>query len=263
MQKRSSEIFKKKRNVVLWLYLLHHPDYPYGISKSFEEAMKQDKYDGKKNDTMLLKNPNKVSDFLKEMESDGAVKAIEKKVVNGRERVYYNVDPTVFPIFRKEHTDDVKVYVKLIQDISLSKAKCVEKIGSFKRYDVFTIITYLRNLICLMARFNANEIMVSQNQKSGNEEGLEIELQNNKRLIEKGSSNCLKLEKMRGIGENFFPKSFDFLLLLDELMTGLITSLRGMNFERFDNIFHLNKFKYEPPSDKSKPAQDITIAYHK
>jgi hypothetical protein len=171
-------LFNNEWHNILFLYLLHHQDYAYNIAKKFKEINKDRKVLEKSKKGSLM-DPSKVSVYLNEMIKAGLLLPPEKKVVKGKERSYYRIDPAVFStklkddlfeedeyfkfIVESQHDIERSIghmedFINYIQSISPTEEECARKIMSLGKYDALTVLTYFRELLAEMHESMAEEL---------------------------------------------------------------------------------------------------------
>jgi len=217
------KVFERREYVILFLYLLHHPDYPYSIAKAFNERIKGKRQNKSKSFPRSLTRGSRVAALLKEMEKAKVVESHKEKA-GKKERIYYNIVPAVLSQEAKINLTDreeivfstykyselVENYVEIIQAISPDKARCIEKINSFRKYDYLTILAYFKNLLA------------------------EIEMLYSPKARIK--SPFLKKEELSKIKETTGVEVYEFIILLlrdyiiflDSLITSSIYEERGL-----------------------------------
>lgn len=217
------KVFERREYVILFLYLLHHPDYPYNIAKAFDGVIKGKRQN--KSFPRSLTRGSRVAALLREMEKARVVES-HKEIAGKKERIYYNIVPAVLSQEAKinltekdeeeivfstyKYSELVENYVEIIQAISPDKAKCIDKINSFKKYDYLTILAYYKNL------FAEIEMLYSPKARI--------------------KSPFLKKEELSKIKEKTGVEVYEFIILLlkdyiaflDSLLTSSIYEERGL-----------------------------------
>ena len=160
--KRVHKILEKRECVILFLYLLHHVDYPYSIAKAFENNITERERQGKKSYPLKITNASKVANALKKMREANIVEFHTKKV-NGLERKYYSISIRAFkPLMGQTSIKDspakgwvkiiynpdyVRTCLQLILANSPDENTCIKRILSIKEYDYLTMMAYFRSLL--------------------------------------------------------------------------------------------------------------------
>lgn len=151
----------KNQKVIVYLYLLIFPDYPYNMANTFREIETELSDGEKKGFPKSLEDSSHVSSVLSELEKAGfAIKEVKK--VQGRpDRSYYDVD---FSKLNKLNSDVFKDRVHLKEEIQNevleviiratrkeintgNKKRILRKIISLKKFDYLTIFLFIRELI--------------------------------------------------------------------------------------------------------------------
>jgi len=149
--------FKSKPTVILFLYLLHHPDNARNIAQCIDKIKEETLQTLKIRE---LVHENKVSQHLNRVRQEGVItlaspeKSKEMNVKKkkgkrgGNPGKYYEANPMVLSIFPFMFLPvDAEHIVKIIQSVSPDKKRCAEMICSFKQYDYLTILLHVQQLL--------------------------------------------------------------------------------------------------------------------
>ena len=186
-----AQTFSKKANVVLYLHLLHHPDYPYGIAETFKNVFKDQSVDTSK--VKRLSDDSKIGVYLKDLKSSGAIKESTREDIKNRERVYYTIKP-LGTTYRGGHQEDVidDDIINLIREISYNKERVVRAIISYRQYDIFTVLMHIRHLLTSMTIYGYEKLL-SPAERVDYDNVLDNDLLNLKKLDKKPVDFWVKL----------------------------------------------------------------------
>ena len=132
----------KGNAVIVFLYLLHYPDYAYNIVKIFDELSEKKKL----NVPLSLARYSNVYKMLSQLKKAGFInkEEIEVKEKPGLKRIVYHVN------LRKIHPflDDSQllIFIKSVNE-KMGKEQIIKQILSFEKYDYLTILLYFRERI--------------------------------------------------------------------------------------------------------------------
>jgi len=132
----------KKNVVIVFLYLLHYPDYAYNIAKIF------DKLSEKKNVNvpLALARPSNVYEILSQLEKAGFInkEEIEVKEKPWLKKKVYHVNLRKIDTFLDD--SPLLILIKSINE-EMGKEQIIKQILSFKKYDYLTVLLYFRERI--------------------------------------------------------------------------------------------------------------------
>ena len=167
--RHSGRLFSGKNStkyVVLGLYLIHHPDYPYNIAKNFRIAQAKGAWTSKKAKSLIY--PNVVSQVMKKMKKEGLIVEYQIKRRRGRpsssgsekaqslshyghKTKRYRIDPALCFIEtekrRFESPSQTEPVFNMIHDLSPSQIECIARIDTITEFDYFTFLTYAKGLL--------------------------------------------------------------------------------------------------------------------
>lgn len=131
----------QEKKIILYLYLLHHPDHGYAIAKEFLEARKNGNWTKKKYSDLTN---YKIYTTLKEMHREETIKTEKKDRTN-----IYKPNPTHITKQKNKETltEFLEVFTEYIAKTSPDKQRCIKEINSIKKYDDLTILCYIKKLI--------------------------------------------------------------------------------------------------------------------
>ena len=143
----------EEKKIILYLYLLHHPDHGYSIAKEFSDAKTSGNWN--KNRYSDLTN-YKVYTTLKQMLSEKTVSA--KKTAEATDTAKdkknrYHPSPE-FILKREDNkkkdgdlTTLFEAFIEYLPKVSPDKQRCIKEISSIKKYDNLTIPCYMKKLL--------------------------------------------------------------------------------------------------------------------
>ena len=148
----------EEKKIILFLYLLHHPDHGYSISGEFLEASKTGNW-GKKRYSDLTNY--KVYTTLKQMLSEETVKRKTNASLESKQKTNKYHPAAEFVIkpddWKKKDAEFLKILEALIEYIpkaSPDTQRCIKEISSIKRYDNLTVLCYIKKLLRETAELN-------------------------------------------------------------------------------------------------------------
>jgi hypothetical protein len=157
---RVSQQKNEEKKIILYLYLLHHPDHGYSIAGEFLEASKTGNWSKKRYSDLTN---YKVYTTLKQMLSEETIKTkTEPATTESKQKTNKYHPAAEFAIKtedqKKEDIDFLKIIEALTEYVSKSspdKQRCIKEISSIKRYDNLTVLCYIKKLLRETAELNA------------------------------------------------------------------------------------------------------------
>lgn len=157
------------REVVLLLYLLHHPSHPYYVAKEFDKAMRSELWKIAK--TKALGRPRKLYSICSNLVKRGLLLKGERQDKRGRAPYYLNhnllfeiaehrtcILETYDHIYGDEsleeiHTNTIEDCFKAINLLSRSPNSCIAKINGTTNFDIATLLSYIDGLLAEIEEF--------------------------------------------------------------------------------------------------------------
>jgi len=169
IEKLQNKIEKKelsKNDVILILYLLHNPDYPYHIAKIFREM--ESKGEWNVQGTKMLSSANKLYKLLNRLVDIGILKKHTPKAKVGRrtrkggvklpgehdkierKKVYYKINPQFFQSWNVGGYEEIvgnqniNFTFFLMESLSPGASETVRYINKIKKFDFITILLHIK-----------------------------------------------------------------------------------------------------------------------
>jgi hypothetical protein len=155
---RVSQQKNEEKKIILYLYLLHHPDHGYSIAGEFLEASKTGSWNKKRYSDLTN---YKVYTTLKQMLSEECVKTKTDSATESKQKTNKYHPAAEFVIKtedgKKKDTDFLIILEALAEYLpkaSPDKQRCIKEISSIKRYDNLTVLCYIKKLLRETAELN-------------------------------------------------------------------------------------------------------------
>lgn len=210
------QTLSKKANVVLYLHLLHHPDYSYGIAETFKNVLKDQSVDTSK--VKLLSDNSRIGVYLKDLKASEAIRESTRKDIKNRERVYYTIKPlgVTYPGGQQMDVIDDNT-IDLIREISYNKERVGSRILSYKQHDIFTILLHIRHLLTSMTIYGYERLLPPEER---------VDYDN---VLNNGLLNLKKLDKKP---PDFWTKLNNDTRELDQFSQAYSAGFRDTGFNR-------------------------------
>lgn len=216
----TAQILSKKANVILYLHLLHHPDYSYGVAETFKDVFDDRSIDQSK--VKRLCDDSKIGVYLKDLKSFGAIRESTRKNIKNRERVYYTIKPLGMNYTGGQKMDIIDDdTIDLIREISYDKKRVARVILSYKQYDIFTVLLHIRHLLTSMTIYGYERLPSSEKR---------VDYDN---VLDNGLLNLKKLEDKP---PDFWKKLHNDTRELDQFTQASLANFRNTGCNRRPHI---------------------------
>jgi len=169
IEKLQNKIEKKelsKLDIILILYLLHNPDYPYHIAKIFREMKSKGKWNIPR--TKTLSSANKLYKLLNRLVDIGILKKYIPKAKAGRQmrkgglklsgehnkiekkKVHYKINPRFLQSWNVEGYEEIvgghniNFTLFLMEGLSPGASETVKYINKIKKFDFITFLLHIK-----------------------------------------------------------------------------------------------------------------------